>query len=225
MKIFALRAARALPLTRTMLRAALPLLAVLSISGPVVAAAQTQTPEPACTEEAVEAAMTVRQLRALREHCLRNGEVYARTLVKTNTLPLPLAPAIRLQPAAAMKDSEEMRAALGVYFYLHESYPTEVDFNDLDNLIRTLGQAWRIEAVQITGSVDLMESGLSFAQTLARERAQAVQEYLQGAGLGEKVPVTIRTREPQHGESEMGRAEDRAAEIIVLAVRRRGGEN
>jgi hypothetical protein len=197
--------------------AALALFVALGLCASHAAIAQ----EAGCTEEAVEAAMTVRQLRALRERCVRNGEVYANVLVKTNTLPLPLAPAIRLQPPAAVKDSEQMRAALGIYFYLHESYPTETDFNDLDQLIRTLGNAWRIDSVKITGSVDRLESGLTFARSLARDRAQSVRDYLQAAGLGEKVPVTVNIRQPEQGDSELERAQDRVAEVTVVAVRKR----
>jgi len=216
------RPALPLPLTRTLMRAALPFFVALccGASGVAVAAPPTQQ-EPGCTVEAVDAAMTVRQLRALRERCFRNSEVYANVLVKTNTLPLPLAPAIRLQPPAPVKESEEVRAALGIYFYLHESYPTEADFNDLDQLIHALGNAWRIESVKITGSVDRMEAGLTFASALARERAQAVRDYLQAAGLGEKVPVTMNIREPVQGDSDVERAQDRVAEVTVLAVRKR----
>ncbi|HEY4375122.1 MAG TPA: hypothetical protein VGN52_24585 [Burkholderiales bacterium] len=185
------------------------------------AAAPALVADLPCSVDSVDAALTVRQLRSLRERCAQSGEIYAHALVKTNSLPLPLAPALRLAPAAGKADSEPLRAQLAVFYYLHESYPAEAGFDDLDRLIRALGTAWRIDAVQITGSVDVMESGLTFARGLAQRRAEVVGEYLRDAGLGDQVPVTIDVRAPRYDDSAAGRAEDRAAEIVIQAERRR----
>lgn len=178
-------------------------------------------PDLPCSLDSVEAALTVRQLRSLRVRCAQNGEIYAHTLVKTNSMPLPLAPALRLAPPPAGKDSEPVRAELGVYFYLHESYPSEAGFNQLDGMIRALKEAWRIDAVQIIGSVDEMEAGLTFARTLARQRAEVIGEYLHDAGLDRKVPISFDIRPPTHGDSEEGRAEDRVAEVVIRGAQRR----
>ncbi len=139
---------------------------------------------------------------------------------KLNSLPGPQAPRVVLRPLTGDGQITRVRYEADTYFFLFESYPTDVAMAKLNQLLGVMGNAFVIESVTLTGSVDPIEQKVKGA-ALARARAERVKDYLQSAGLDSGTHIVVQTREPKSEDTPEGRARDRVTEIVVQALIRR----
>lgn len=197
------------------LTATVILVMLLSFAG-----CQQTPPNHACSSQNIQRLTSAADLRAIAERCVSIIDAYAEAKERLNSLPPPQPSRLQLTAHLSGAVTEMVAYEADVFFDLLESYPPDLAFQKLEELLSRLKAAHEVISVEVTGYVDMNEVEFrSF--DLARKRALFVANYFKAAGLQADVLMTIKTASPRHPDTLEGRARDRSASVLVLARRDR----
>ena len=191
------------------------LLAALAASG------CQQTPlNHAWSSKNIQSLSEPKALRAVANQCGEITDAYVEAKERLNSLPPPRPSRLQLRNHALGAATEKVMYEADVFFDLLESYPPDVAFKKLEELLSKMNGTYEVISVEVTGYTDVNEVDLK-SFDLARRRAQFVAAYFKAAGLQESTYVLAKTALPRHPDTPEGRARDRSASVAVIARRDR----
>lgn len=176
-------------------------------------------PAPTCPKQLAVTANTLSELRSVISFCAEYADTYDLALAKLSKLPLPTSSQLELRAPNVGARKLQVTFETEIYFYVFDPYPSDEAFEKLAAFVKELNKTFSIKSVQIRGGTDAFERSLKSADQLATQRATLIHEYLIAAGLNKSVPISIFKREPSNEDTKEGRARDRVAEIVVIALR------
>jgi hypothetical protein len=206
-------------LTKRSLRA-LALLSAGFVSASLLAAETLDlTQSSACDERYAAMAQSARDLQDLIDRCIGTEPVFSKAILKLNLLPPPPVRPVAFKAAPSGAGVEAVRYEADVFFNYMQTYPPEIAFSKLDDLLRLVDQSVAIRSVSVLGSADPIETQEGLAP-LAQQRAEFIKHLLLSAGIpAEKLFASVRS--PRFPDTPEGRARDRSVGIAIELVRTR----
>jgi hypothetical protein len=182
------------------------------------ATAQQGEPSSSCSTEALRQASDPASLRTIASNRIEIPNVSQAALSKLNGLSPPLSPTFKLQPPVSLELSEKVVYAFNVPFARLESYPSQLGFERLDEVIALLRSSHTILRISFTGGADSEERRLNSTNDIAKKRKDFVYLYFRAAGVDLHVPVG----NPILGEDWNNGPPERAVEVEVESLRKQG---
>jgi hypothetical protein len=168
----------------------------------------------ACSPLALQLASKPVLAHGLAMRCAGDLGVYRAAIDKLNAMPLPAdVPQVSLQREDDRFPSENVGLAADVFFYLDEAYPSPIALEKLAELVRRVGEGYRIDRVLISSSENAIERD-PVASDVARLRSDFMTRYFIAAGIPHQ-RIFASEQAPDHEDSVEGRARDRCARVIV----------
>jgi outer membrane protein OmpA-like peptidoglycan-associated protein len=197
--------------------------AIILVSlGAISACQQTPKKPPMhiCSSKSIQSLKKPEELRAVAIECSAIIEAYAEAKARLNRLPPPQPPQVQLQAHAPGAVTEKVMYEADVFFDVFESYPPEIAFQKLEDMLAKLNRTYEVIGVEVTGYADENEFDLK-SFDLARRRAQFVADYFKASGLQPYVHFSVKTAQPRHPNTLEGRARDRSVALAIIAYRDR----
>lgn len=174
--------------------------------------------DTACSAEALDRATTPVQARALAALCVDTPSVHFQALDKLNAMPLPPDIPTFVPKSAGAAATEKISFAMDVFFDVDEAYPIPVGLDKLAELVRYIGGRGEVDSIVISSSENAFEQGATI--DVAQRRTAFVHRYLVSAGIDEG-RISGKEQPPDHGDTPLGRAQDRCARIEVVMRRQK----
>ncbi len=173
-----------------------------------------------CSSDSAKLTQSPLTLQDLAIDCAGSNVVYAYIVAKLNSLPPPKAPKLILKPSVPSAQAEIFRFEMDVFFNVDQSYPPDIAFAKLNELIDRLGIGFDITSIEVKGNKNLNELESS-SFDLREARSEFVLRYLLSAELPTAATTKILLLNPKQPNTPEGNARDRVVEITVVGLRKK----